>query len=121
MTGFNFEPAQCPTFYFIGVTTGRSSIMSVFPAWARYLGLGDCPIKGIDCKWHDEAEVYRRVVSFIKGDPHSLGGLVTTHKIDLLLACRDLFDELGPYARLLGEVSCISKRDGSLWGMPRTP
>jgi shikimate 5-dehydrogenase len=54
--------------------------------------------------------VYRHVVAFIKNDPHSLGALVTTHKIDLLTACRDLFDELDPYAELLGEVSGIAKR-----------
>ena len=121
MTGFQFEPARKPTFYFIGVTTGKSSIMKVFPAWARYLGLGDCPIRGIDCKWHDDPAAYRRVVSFIKDDPHSLGALVTTHKIDLLAACRDLFDDLGEHARLLGEISCISKRHGALWGHAKDP
>lgn len=121
MTGFQFEPAKQPTFYFIGVTTGKSSIMKVFPAWARHLGLGDCPIRGIDCKWHDDPAVYRRVVSFIKDDPKSLGALVTTHKIDLLTACRDLFDGLDEYAQLLGEVSCLSKRDGALWGHAKDP
>ena len=34
-----------PTFYFIGVTTEKSSIMRVFPKWARHLGLGDVPIR----------------------------------------------------------------------------
>ncbi|MDD5327492.1 MAG: shikimate dehydrogenase [Phycisphaerae bacterium] len=117
----NLTPAQKPTFYFIGVTTGKSSIMKVFPQWAVILNLGDCPIVGIDCKWHDEPEVYRRVVSFIKEDKLSLGALVTTHKIDLLKACRDLFDELGPYAALLGEISCISKRDDKLRGHAKDP
>ena len=113
--------ANRPTFYFIGVTTGKSSIMKVFPEWAKYLGLGDCPIVGIDCKWHDNPQVYRQVVQFLKHDPHSLGGLVTTHKIDLLKACRDLFEELCPYAELLGEISCISKRDGKLRGHAMDP
>lgn len=121
MTHFDFKPATTPTFYFIGVTTGKSSIMKVFPAWARHLGLGDCPIRGIDCRWHDEPAVYRRVVAFIKNDPLSLGGLVTTHKIDLLTACRDMFEELDPYAELLGEISCISKRDGKLIGHAKDP
>jgi len=121
MVGFEFEPATRPTFYFIGVTTGKSSIMKVFPAWARHLGLKECSIQGIDCRWHDDPAVYRRVVSFIKEDPHSLGGLVTTHKIDLLAACRDLFDGLGPSAQLLGEISCISKCDGALWGHAKDP
>lgn len=95
--------------------------MTVFPAWAKHLGLGDCPIRGIDCKWHDDPEVYRDVVTFLKEDGLSLGALVTTHKIDLLEACRDLFDELGPYAQQLGEISCISKRDGRLRGHAKDP
>jgi shikimate 5-dehydrogenase len=106
-----FEPATRPTMYFIGVTTGKSSIMQVFPKWAAHLGLGAVAIRGIDCKWHDDPAVYRHVVTFIKHDPLSLGALVTTHKIDLLTACRDLFDELDPYAGLLGEVSGIAKRE----------
>ncbi len=121
MTADDLRPADRPTFYFIGVSTGKSSIMRVFPAWAEHLGLGDVPIVGIDCKVHDDAEVYRRVVSFLKEDANSLGGLVTTHKIDLLKAARDLFDELDEYAELLGEVSCISKRGGKLRGHAKDP
>ena len=34
-----YEKATQPTFYFIGVTTGSSSIMRVFPKWADALGL----------------------------------------------------------------------------------
>jgi shikimate 5-dehydrogenase len=48
----------------------------------------------------------------LKNDPKSLGALVTTHKIDLYQACRDLFDVVDPHARLMGETSCLSKRDG---------
>ena len=114
-------PASKPTFYFIGVTTTKSSIMRVFPAWAKYLNLGDIIIKGIDLKLHDEPERYREVVSFIKNDPLSLGALVTTHKIDLLKACRDLFEELDPHAKLMGEISCISRRDGRLIGHAKDP
>ena len=121
MTPYNLQAAKKPTFYFIGVTTGKSSIMKVFPLWAAHLGLGDVSITGIDCQWHDNPEVYRKAVSFIKNDPLSLGALVTTHKIDLLSACRDLFDGLCPYASLLGEVSCISKRDGRLIGHAKDP
>jgi shikimate 5-dehydrogenase len=114
-------PADRPTFYFVGMTTGKSSIMRVFPRWAQRLGLGDCPIKGIDCRWHDDPAVYRHVVSFIKDDPKSLGALVTTHKMDLLAACRDLFDDLDPYADLLGEISSISKRGPRLRGSAKDP
>lgn len=115
-----YPPAEKPTFYFIGVSTGKSSIMRVFPAWAEFLGLGDVAIKGIDLKLHDSAENYRGVVQFIKADPLSVGALVTTHKIDLLQTCRDLFDELDFYARSTGEISCISKR-GGLHGYAKDP
>lgn len=121
MTPFDFQPADRPTFYFVGVSTGQSSIMRVFPEWAKALGLGDCPIHGIDCRPHDAPEVYRRVVAFLKHDALSLGGLVTTHKIDLLNAARDLFDGLTPDAELLGEVSCIFKRGGRLLGDAKDP
>ncbi len=121
MTPDTLRPARRPTFYFVGVTTGASSIMRVFPEWARYLRLGDCVIEGIDCRSHDSPEAYRSVVSFLKADPLSVGALVTTHKIDLLEAARDLFDEQDPYASLMGEVSCISKRAGRLCGHATDP
>ncbi len=121
MTVSELMAADKPTFYFIGMTTGKSSIMKVFPKWAEHLGLGDVPIKGIDCKWHDDPEVYRTVVDFIKKDPLSLGALVTTHKLDLLAAARDRFGYLDPYAELLGEISSISKKDGVLCGHAKDP
>lgn len=109
-----YQPATRPTFYFIGVTTGASSIMRVFPAWAAHLGLKDAELKGIDFPLHADPAQYRAAVQFIKNDPLSLGGLVTTHKIDLFAAARDLFDEIDPYARLMAETSCLSKRNGKL-------
>ena len=116
----DLTPATEPTFYFIGMTTAKSSIMKVFPAWAEYLELR-AVIRGVDCRWHDDPERYRGVVRLIRDDPLSLGALVTTHKIDLLSAARDLFDGLGEHARLLGEVSSISKHGGELWGHAKDP
>ncbi len=109
-----YQPATQPTLYFIGVTTGKSSIMKVFPAWAKYLGLKDAVIKGIDFKLHDDPKAYREAVEFIRNDPLSMGALVTTHKIDLFHACRDMFDVIDPHALLMDETSCISKKDGKL-------
>jgi shikimate 5-dehydrogenase len=110
-----------PTFYFIGVTTGKSSIMKVFLLWMKVLGREEVVIEGIDCKIHDDPEVYRKAVAQIKYDPLSLGALVTTHKIDLLTAARDMFDYLDPYAMITDEVSCISKLDGRLEGHAKDP
>lgn len=121
MSTNTYTPAVRPTMYFIGVTTGKSSIMRVFPEWAKQLGLGDCVIKGFDFVPHDQPARYREAVAFIKADRLSLGALVTTHKIDLLHACRDQFDQLDPFAAMLGEVSSIAKRDGRLVGHAKDP
>lgn len=110
----DYAPATRPTLYFIGVTTAKSSIMKVFPAWAEFLGLETAVIRGIDFPLHAEPWAYREAVAFIRDDPLSLGALVTTHKIDLFNACRDMFDEIDPHALLMDETSCISKRDGKL-------
>ena len=106
-------PAQIPTLYFIGVTTGKSSIQTVFPRWAEALGLGEVRLQGIDLPVHAPRESYRQVVDFLANDPLSAGALVTTHKIDLYEACVDMFDEIDPLASLMGETSCLSKRDGA--------
>ena len=115
------QPATKPTFYFIGVTTGQSSIRRVFPAWAQELELGDIEMVGIDLAVHAPREHYRTVVEFLKADPLSLGGLVTTHKIDLYRAAADLFDSVDPLAELMGEVSCLAKRDGQLQASAKDP
>ena len=109
-----YPPCTKPTLHFIGVTTAKSSIMKVFPAWADFLGLKDAQISGIDFAPHSSTRAYREAVEYIRDDPNSLGALVTTHKIDLFNACRDLFDEIDPFASLMKETSCISKRDGKL-------
>ncbi len=116
----NLEAATQPTMYFIGVTTTKSSIMKVFPEWAKALGI-DAVMKGIDIAIHEKPEVYREVVNFIKHDPLSMGALVTTHKIDLFDAAKDLFDYLDPLAQAFGELSSISKLDGQLRGHAKDP
>ena len=116
-----YQPADKPTMYFIGVTTTKSSINTIFPLWAERLELGACELEGIDFKLHDQPELYREAVEFIKGDPNSLGALVTTHKIDLCNACRELFDALDPLSDSMGEVSSIFKRGGELRGRAVDP
>lgn len=112
--------AEIPTLYFIGVTTGQSSIMRLFPLWAEALGIDAC-IKGIDIGIHAPAGEYRACVDFIKNDPLSVGALVTTHKLDLYNAAKDMFEYSDPYAEALGELSCISKRDGMLRAHAKDP
>ena len=121
MKGYDIIAKTSPTFYFVGVTTTKSSIMRVFPLWTKELGHPEVVMEGVDCQVHDTPERYRQVVAQIKYDPLSLGALVTTHKIDLLDAARDMFDYLDPYAQTCGEVSCISKQDGRLEGHAKDP
>lgn len=120
MDTYKYIPAESPTMYFIGVTTGKSSIMKVFPEWAKALGI-HAAIRGMDFTPHSEPDEYRKAVEFIKGDVYSLGALVTTHKIDLYNSCKDMFDYLDPYALKLGEISSISKMDGKLYGHAKDP
>lgn len=114
-----YVPAEKPTMYFIGVTTGQSSIMKVFPKWAEYLGLEDVRLTGIDLEVHDERENYREALCFIASDPLSLGALVTTHKVDIYRAGKDIFDLLGHDAHDLGEISSIYKLQDKLVGEAR--
>lgn len=120
-TIYPIKTQKVPTFYFVGVTTSKSSIMKVFPLWMKVLGREDVVIEGIDCTIHDDPEVYRQAVAQMKYDPLSLGALVTTHKIDLLTAARDMFDYLDPYARITDEISSISKLEGRLEGHAKDP
>lgn len=113
-------PRLVPTMYFIGVTTAKSSIMPIFPKWAELMGF-EAELVGYDAPLHAPAEVYRAIVNQIKSDPLVRGALVTTHKLDLLAATRDLFDELDGYAELCAEISCISKRNGRLMGHAKDP
>lgn len=104
------SPASKPTMYFIGVTTGQSSINRVFPGWAEALELGECALHGIDLPLGTDAARYREIIAFIKRDPLSLGALVTTHKVAVHATCADVCDEIDPLAAMLGEISSLYKR-----------
>jgi oxalate decarboxylase/phosphoglucose isomerase-like protein (cupin superfamily) len=110
-----------PTMYFLGVTTAKSSIMKVFPLWMKELGREEVVLEGVDLQLHDDPRNYRRAVAQIKYDPLSLGALVTTHKVNLLAATRDMFDCLDPYAVACAEVSSISKDKALLAGHAKDP
>ncbi|WP_420645058.1 shikimate dehydrogenase family protein [Candidatus Leptofilum sp.] len=121
MSSYPIINKMVPTFYFIGVTTGKSSINKVFPLWMEVLGRPEVVLEGIDHKIHDEPEAYRATVAQIKHDPNSLGALVTTHKLDIFTAAEDMFDHFDPYAQVTREMSSISKRNGRLEGHAKDP
>jgi shikimate dehydrogenase len=95
--------------------------MRLFPQWAGELKLGDVQLVGCDLPIHAEPERYREVVTGIKTDDHALGGLITTHKIDLFEACSDLFDAVDEFGQLCGEASCLAKRGGLLSAFATDP
>ncbi|GAA5066297.1 shikimate 5-dehydrogenase [Thermocatellispora tengchongensis] len=121
MTAATLRPAESPTLYFVGVTTGDSSIQAVFPRWAEHLGLDGARLQGVDLPLHADPEDYRRVVEFIAADELSMGALVTTHKIDLYRACADMFDVVDPHAKMMGETSCLSKSELGLVAHAKDP
>jgi shikimate 5-dehydrogenase len=106
---------------FVGVTTGSSSIMKVFPLWAGILGLPTRTLVGHDLPMDADPSAYRAMVQRIRDDEHHRGALVTTHKMNLFTAASDLFDELDPFAVSCSEISSISKRGDRLIGRAKDP
>ena len=106
---------------FIGVSTGGSSIRTVFPEWARALRLPTETLVGHDVPLDSPPRVYRDIVQRIRDDPKHWGALVTTHKVAVYEAAGDLFDSLDEPAETFGEISCIAKRGGRLAGSAKDP
>lgn len=108
------------TLSFVGVTASQSSINQVFPRWAAVLGL-DARLRPLDLPLDTSADRYRDVVADLRDEPALVGALVTSHKVALLEAAGDLFEDLDEYARQCHELSCIVSRDGRLRGSAKDP
>jgi shikimate 5-dehydrogenase len=102
--------------YFVGVSTGGSSIQRVFPHWVRLAGCPDAALQGIDIAVGAPPQAYRDAALRMKQDPDCRGALVTTHKVALYRHAGDLFDAFDSDAKLLGEASCLVCRSGRLEG-----
>jgi shikimate 5-dehydrogenase len=107
-------------FHFVGVSTGGSSIMRLFPRWADLLGI-DAGIEGRDIPLDAPPERYRAAIAEIAARPEVRGALVTTHKVAVYRHARDLFAELDRDAVVCEEISCVAKRDGALTGFAKDP
>jgi shikimate 5-dehydrogenase len=105
--------------YFVGVSTGSSAAKRMFPAWARLLGRPEMELRGLDLPLDAPAERYREAARLIRIQPEARGALVTSHKLNILRAAGDLFDDLTEDARLAQEISCIYKRGESPTGRAR--
>jgi shikimate 5-dehydrogenase len=106
---------------FVGVDTYGSSIMRVFPEWAKILDLPTDRLVGHDLPVGASSDAYVQLVTRIRDDPEHRGALVTTHKMALYDAAYNLFDSLDPFAAACGEISSIAKRDGRLLGHAKDP
>lgn len=105
---------------FIGVSTGGSSIMAIFPRWAEMLGL-NATIEGYDIPLGAPPDAFRTAVEQVAVSDQIPGGLVTTHKVGIFQHAGDLFEGFDENARMCSEVSCISKQNGRLFGHAKDP
>ena len=100
-----------PRILFIGVSTGASRIMDLFPRWASQFGTS-AELVGVDLPLDATRERYRRVVDTIATHDDVLGAVITSHKLTLLAAARDLFSGCDELSHMTREANAISKRGG---------
>ena len=109
-------------FWFIGVTTGQSMIMRLFPIWAEVLGIQGTRMHGVDLPPGVKGQEIRETVQELRENSDDLGALVTTHKLAVWEEASDLFAKVDEHATRLQEISCISKdKDGKLIGHAKDP
>lgn len=106
---------------FVGVSTGSSSIMKVFPLWADILGLPTRTLVGHDVPLDARPDEYIAMIEQIRDDPQHRGALITTHKMNVYSAAADMFDDLDPFAVSCSEISSVSKRGDRLVGSAKDP
>jgi hypothetical protein len=73
--------------WFIGVSTGASTIHRLLPAWSEYLGVS-AVVRGYDLPIGSPPGSYQRLLDELVDDRHALGAVVTSHKVALLAAAR---------------------------------
>jgi shikimate 5-dehydrogenase len=105
---------------FVGVATGGSAIHRVFPAWMAELGL-EARIEGVDLATRAPDVTYRELLARIDEQDDVLGAVITSHKLGIHAAARDLMEPADLYVDLLREVNAISKRGGILTAHARDP
>jgi shikimate dehydrogenase len=103
--------------YFLGVDTKASAVHRVFPHWAALCGIADAELVGLDAPQGAPRARIREMVETVARDLEAAGALVTTHKVAVFEAARDLFASIHPDAAYLGEVGCIVRRDSGLYGL----
>lgn len=104
-----------PTMLFIGVSTHKSFINEVFYDWLHIIKR-DGELIGVNLDINCKPLNYLDICSFIRANELVLGSLVTTHKVNLYNAAKDLFDYLPRTCNEFEEIGCIYKNNGKLCG-----
>ncbi|GAB2829257.1 shikimate dehydrogenase [Actinoallomurus bryophytorum] len=108
------NPISNATMLFVGVSTGGSAALSLFPTWTTKLGLA-ASLVGVDLPLDASPNEYRAVVDRVAGDRHVSGALVTSHKVAMYEACGHEIKTWMPAARRLKEVGVLFRdSDGAI-------
>ncbi|MGO9963079.1 MAG: shikimate dehydrogenase family protein [Acidimicrobiales bacterium] len=108
------------TVVFLGVTTGSSLVHQAISAWQSILAT-QCNIRGADISLDADDDTYIRFLDGLTKDESAAGAVITTHKVRLFRAGRDLFAGLDPFALACGEINAIRRTTAGLSGFARDP
>ncbi|HWB37635.1 MAG TPA: hypothetical protein VHA75_16595, partial [Rugosimonospora sp.] len=96
---------------FIGVDTRGSAVHRLFPRWAGAIGTDEV-LAGVDIPADAPPGAFARLVHDMRDNPRVHGAVVTSHKLRLYRACREIFDTTEALVDLTGEVNALDTRAG---------
>jgi shikimate dehydrogenase len=105
---------------FVGVATGGSFVHRAMPLWQPLLRR-ECRIRGVDLPPNAPDEAYRELIEDLRRDQGAAGAVVTSHKVRLFEAARELFAELDPVALACREVNAVRRGGAGVHGYARDP
>jgi shikimate dehydrogenase len=120
LTRWALQPTGVRTVWFIGVSTAGSFVHRAMPRWGPLLD-GDVSIRGRDLPLVAPADAYRALLRDLGLDGTAVGAVVTSHKIALYRAARDLFAGLDDLAVACGEINAVRRTTNGLFGFARDP
>lgn len=120
VTRWALQPTGVRTVWFVGVSTEGSFIHLAMPRW-RPLLTGDVSVRGRDLPLDAPADAYRALLHDLGRDGTAVGAVVTSHKVALYRAARDLFAGLDDLAVACGEINAVRRTSDGLFGFARDP
>ena len=98
---------------FIGVSTTQSFVHHIFSKWLQLVDKKGL-LEGIDIKLDSEGKVYNDTVFRIKTVDNIVGGLITSHKVNIFKYAIELFSNIAEASQNLGEIGVIYKSGATL-------